>query len=525
MKTFSFTARLPDELKEQLHELWPQPRRFVAIEFERGVLKFLMIAGRPDREQVRYLKVKFLSSDKHEEILKTLRTHMQAMGLPRGARVTITVPQQDVHVKLWRLPSQDPAELRQMIRFRLQKEIPLPMADIVFDYRPVAQEADGHTRILVVVARRQKVEHYSRLCRQVGLVVEAVRLSGEATYHEFRKTLQALPELASQCLVLVDVDFAATTVNIIDRGNLVFCRSLARSVSDLMDRLTGPSAKHAYVEWIDELASGVADTIAAFQRHGWHAASQHVVLTGWLPQVRAIGERLTDHLGLTVSWFDPTIPLTATAQTETELTTHRWFSIAALLGMVEKNGQSLMDLRPEAERQSLRRRELRRQLTYLALLTVYLLVLIWGTLTLTLHRREARLAQLRQEIATLQPRVKAIKRWQQAREAMAKQLGTDLTAAVVAQVLEVLPAGIELNSLTFARGDGLLVRGTAGSLAEVFDLPQFLAPQPALGECVIHSANRRKQTDGTEIVEFEMKIDLQTPDKSATHNPDDLPPP
>ena len=360
-----------------------------------------------------------------------------------------------------------------------------------------------------MVGRRQEIERYMKLCQTAGLMVEAVRVNMEATYLSFLQTCRDHQRLSEQTLVLVDVDFSATNIYVIDRGHLLFCRSVAQGVSDLIDRVAGHPRATAYDEWIDELAGGVVDTLAVHHSAlaGSVPAIGEVVLSGWLPRAQVLSQQLGEKLGIPASWFEPAISFGH----DTEAAPHYWFSVSALIGMADAPpDQPLMDLRPEPERRAQRWRHLRRRAIHTGLLMAYLLALILTVLHFSVQRRESLVQHFQNEIAALQPTVDAIQRRQQTQQRLNAQFGiSELTADLMSQLLEALPAGVELGSLTFARGENLILRGMAGNLTEVFDMPPALAQHAAFQEIVITSADRRSQLGGGEVVEFEMKIDLR----------------
>lgn len=492
------------------HELLPKVHKFVAIEFDRNLIKFIQVNGPSVTDHVQFLKVKFLSSNQDEEIRKVLQDHLEEMELRKGTHVTISIPRHSVHAKVLRLPSHDAGELRKMAFYHLQNEIPIEPKEVVYDVRVIAREQNGYARIMVVIAHKRESKRYVELCESVGMVVDAIRLNIEAIYHSFLLFLKDFPDLQSKCMALVDVDFSATNVIIIDDDNLLFCRSVGKGMEDLMERMVGPQRLAEYDNWIEELSRGVTDTIAIFDQSGVNLPVGHIALTGWLPRVQNLTGKLEETLGVPVSWFDLTMPLGHLAGSEDKSTRHHWFSISTLLGMVGGRGHELMNLLPDEDRQQRRKRELIRGAVHAGLILLYMVLLIAGTARYALHQRHLVLAELNEKVVALQPRVRALHKRQQVEASLEKELvSTEATSFLIAQVLEKLPSSIELRSITFMRGEKVVVRGVARRLGDVFNLPQKLAVQPGLGETVITSADRRQRQGKEPEIEFEMQISLQ----------------
>lgn len=488
-------------------ELLPNSRPFIGIEFDRSLIKLILVGGRGAKEHVRDLQVKFLSSEREEEIRMVLQEVLSAMGIKRGMYATISIPRHSVHAKVLRLPSHDREELRKMVTLHIQKDIPLPLQELVCDFRVVAREDEGYARVMVVFARRREVEHYLELCTSVGLKVEAIRLNIEATYQCFLQSLHRHPEFDAKCMALVDIDFSATNVLIMDRGDLLYCRSVGKGVGDLMERMVGPFRNAEHETWIDELSRGVADTIAIFQKNALGGPVEYIALTGWMPQVNKLTEIVMHNLNVPVCWFDPVVPSGPLTDASDGKALHHWFSISTLLGMAQGRHQNLMDLRPAEERRQQYRGDLMRKGLSTGLHVVCLLLLLFATVKFALHERNLAVTRLQEKFVALKPKVEYINKWDKVRQALQKQLGTpEHTSAVLGQLLDQLPPGIELNSLTFKRGEKLVVRGVGGSFADVFYLPTVLAGQPSFDKAIITSADRQERQGAKAVVQFEMRI-------------------
>ncbi len=495
-----------------ISDIDPRAKKTLAIEFDRNLIKFVLVDARGLQHGVHFLKVKFLSTEREREILKVLQENLLEMEVKRGQHATISIPRHSVHTKILRLPSHDPKELRKMALYQLQKEIPLPIAEIVFDFRVIAREDNGHTRIMAVMARLSEIRRYLELCKEVGLRVDAIRLNIEAIYHALQ-FIKDFKQLRESRIALVDVDFSATNILMLDRGNLLFCRSVGKGVSDLMDCMVGPERAVVYETWVNRLSDGIQSTIAVFDKSGLNRKVEHVALTGWLPRTKQLCQKLNDDLGVDSKWFDLMTPIRHYSQRQDDYSTRHWFSISTLLGMTAAPGADLMDLRPTEERRSHRKRTTLRQAIYAGLILCYILLLGLGSARLALHRRQEAVATIEHKVASLQPQVDLILQGQKLQNLLEAQIGsTKLTSSFLSKLFGHLPAGIELTSLTFLRNESMVVRGVAGALSDVFNLPPILAQQPEFNEAVIINADRRVQGEEEQVL-FEMKINLQKNEK------------
>jgi hypothetical protein len=95
-------------------------------------------------------------------------------GFRRG-RATVALSREHVSLKRMTLPTTDPAELPEMVRLSMVRELPFDPADAVIDYVP-ADEAEGRTTVLAAAMPRSMVDHVRAVAKAAGLRIEQVSL-------------------------------------------------------------------------------------------------------------------------------------------------------------------------------------------------------------------------------------------------------------------------------------------------------------------------------------------------------------
>ncbi|RMI17143.1 MAG: hypothetical protein D6681_03720, partial [Calditrichaeota bacterium] len=279
---------LGERVGEWTRELLPRSGQFIGIEFDRQVVKFLVVRRRRKREWVHSLKVKMLATPDWEAFQIALTECVQHAGIKRGAHAVIALPLNLVHTRYVKLPAGPPRELRQMIRYHLPREMPLSPEEMVYDFRVLETDEQGHARVLVFLARKDDVQTYIELCRAAGLVVDAVRVSAEAVYRSFMRLFEAEPDIRSKYLTVVDVDFSSVKVLFIDRGELAICRHVPMGVANFADSLIDGSRQDAYGLWSQGLAQSIHQTVTLVRRELGEREVQQVFLSGWLPRAETL---------------------------------------------------------------------------------------------------------------------------------------------------------------------------------------------------------------------------------------------
>ncbi|KAA3618396.1 MAG: hypothetical protein DWQ05_07710 [Calditrichaeota bacterium] len=496
--------------KSSLPNFFSKSKQRIAIEFDTNLVKVILVDNANSPDSARYVKVKFLPDDCDINIKKALEDHIRETGIHSKIHTSIAVPRHLVHAKLARVPSHDPAELQDMIRYQVENELPLPLKDVVYDFRVVSREDDGYAHVMIVVARRAEIERYATIARSVGLIIDAVVLTFEAIYYSFLKFFGKLPEISTQCIALVDVDFSNANIIVIDRGELIFCRSVKGGVNHLIENMVSTNREKSYNNWLIGLTQGVSDTLQVFKQENVFARVEHIILSGWLPKVHFITEFMTRQLDMPVAWFDTAVPLEHLVETGVDGVKKNWFSVSALLGMVCENPGTFMDLRTENDKKISKMRNTVQKMSRLLGLIVYIVLLSIITFEIALHLRDGAIVELQDKIHALKPNLESFQRAKNLDSEINKRLGgSEYTATIISQLFEKLPAPVKLRSVTFLRGDKLIVRGTSVRLADIFNLPQIFEGQPAFTTVNITSADRRVLADASEIVEFELNIKLK----------------
>ncbi|RMF56145.1 MAG: hypothetical protein D6748_14185 [Calditrichaeota bacterium] len=509
------TLALPDKgglnLQRFRREIFSGTRKYCAVEFDRHVLKMMVVEGRATNERVRALKVKLLSTASEEELILFLNEFISDANVPAATPVLISIPQNIVHIKLHRFPSEDPEELTKMISYHIRDEIPIPVHEIIYDFK-IVEQTEGYSRVLIALARERDVAKYVDICHRVGLKVTGVRVNIEMIFHSFTHFISGASTFSDASFILVDVDFSATNVLVVEGGQLKFCRSVSQGVATLIDDVQMTKQSAMFDNWIDDLSTGIQHTMAVLQKESEFPEISTMVVTGWLPRKEVLITRLRENLQLAVEWFDPLIPLKHFSNNGDNAIFHHWFSISALLGMIQSRHESTMDLRPPEVRKHQKRIESLKQVALTTLLLIYMIAISITAFTITLHQQQGVITTLEEALFQLKPQVAWLKKTQKVKTLLKEQLGgTEPTISLLAPVLTNLPRNIQLNSITFIRGEQILLRGRAHSMGEVFMFTEKLSQEGQFEEVLISSADRKINSTGAESIEFEMKVRFKKP--------------
>lgn len=150
----------------------------------------------------------------------------------QGEGVAVTLPGDRAFVRTIELPKTALRQLAEVLPFELEAQLPIDLADLVYDSALFARaDADAPLRVRAVAARIDDVRARIELVREaIGLEPERVVPAGTAFAP--LAALVASPEIAGP-LLFADVDARHAEVVVVEGGVVVFERTLSRGTAGL----------------------------------------------------------------------------------------------------------------------------------------------------------------------------------------------------------------------------------------------------------------------------------------------------
>lgn len=111
-----------------------------------------------------------------EDVGAALRAKLRELGVT-GRRVHVGLPRRRAVVKMLEVPPVVGADLRRMVGFELDRHLPFPASDAVFDFHVLDESPGRPTRVLLVAVERRSSERVQQLLRDAGLTPRLVDLT------------------------------------------------------------------------------------------------------------------------------------------------------------------------------------------------------------------------------------------------------------------------------------------------------------------------------------------------------------
>lgn len=332
-------------------------------------------------------------------------------------RAVLVLPQRLAVCRVLDLPSRNEREIASMAVLQAGRLLPLSPEEIATGHRLLRRNADGTSRVLLMVVRRSEIQTALALCGEAGLAVESILLD----------LLVAAGVTADG--VVVRVVPGEAQIGVWENGAPVMLRGFP---------------------WGGDAADLAAEVSASLS-----SLREVAPVRGWGP-LRLVGiapgSPMADALRGAAD-----VP---SAAIEWEKTDPADLALSAARGPV---GPGLL---PRQERELLSRAVRRRRRRRAVFLLTAALAAAVGLELFRTFRREDRLAALTREEKTLSARVAPVAAMAEAldRRAAATRVSS---AGNILRVLEgALPAGVSLERLVYERGRRVQLHGEAPTLNE-----------------------------------------------------------
>jgi Tfp pilus assembly protein PilN len=152
-----------------------------------------------------------------EDAAGAIRRQLLEAGV-RTRRAQVGLPRRAVVAKAVELPAVPGADLRRMVGFELERHLPFPPSDALFDFEVLESGAGRPVRVLLVAVERRSQERVRQLLRDAGLVPRLV----DVAIHGLARLLAGDP---ARGRIVLWLEAADAELAVVVRGRVVGSRA------------------------------------------------------------------------------------------------------------------------------------------------------------------------------------------------------------------------------------------------------------------------------------------------------------
>jgi len=416
----------------------------------------------------------------------------------------ISIPRHLITTRNLELPSANPLEIKGMIELQIGKQTPYASEEIIWDYQILGSNADGYSRVQLVIVHRDVIERYSKILATAGLKGPKVGFSSEGLLNWSRLIEQGKAP-SGKAQVLIEVDYDTSDFEIILDDKLVFGRSLSVGFSQLPGQLE---------EWQKKFVQEVNHSIYVYQTEVLGLGKEISKIIISKPEM--VGDSLEKSIlekefGLPVEVVDQlkNISLTEEAVNAYAKIVRTDVSFSALAGLALAFGEQKINLIPQEQQISKVVQEKGKDLYLMGIFLVFILVAVSGIFLGRTYNKERYLGQITKRLSEIQNKTKELTGMIRAIETIKERVFTrGLALNLIYEVHQVISPEIHLVSMSFDGKEFLILRGESNMMSEVFIFITKLEESGYFRDVKSKYATKR-MVEGKEITEFEISCSLE----------------
>ena len=420
---------------------------------------------------------------------------------PLGAKeVGLLFGREMFSLRTLELPSTDSKEITSMLELQLGKLTPYPRAEIVSAWAVIGSFRDGYTSVLLAIGRKTLIDGVLQFLKTKGVTPRWAGVSTEGLEAWAAHTKQGLQVAQGQLVALVDIDFASTDCAILSSdGRLLFTHSIG----------IGHDQLSASPEAVVRLAGELIRLPRILVHEEITGTIGRGLVTGAAVATEQLVAQLAAQWGIAVDVVDSLEPFAPGPLREQAEATHASFT--PLLGFLVSKQSPRIDLIPQEVRvsQALRVRSVELGRLAGSLAAILLLVGVFYVERILLWRRY--LAQLRQQLTTVEQTSRDVLQRQQAMQRIHSWLDPSRSALeVLRAIAEAVGPEVTITQLAYAEQEPVKLLGKASTMTAPFELIDRLK-QPGFFASVHSRSVSKARGSGSAGAEFEIVCELAPP--------------
>ena len=156
-----------------------------------------------------------------EQIRMAVEELRTSLNLKKGETVNYTLPSQSVFTRFVRLPGANAEDIRSVIAFEAQQNVPFPIDEVVWDYQIMGKPRDGQWDVVLVAIKSDQLSQLNDAVEAGGLKAGYIDVAPMALYNAFRFNYSQ----ESGTSLLIDIGSRTTNLIFVE-GEKVFSRSI-----------------------------------------------------------------------------------------------------------------------------------------------------------------------------------------------------------------------------------------------------------------------------------------------------------
>ncbi|MCB1194594.1 pilus assembly protein PilM [bacterium] len=505
----------------------------IGLEIDSASIKAAQIRIKPNGTvQVEKIAVAELKYFAFTEVPAIIRSFLKEHGFKRQ-RAASCFPRNLSTIRFLHLPSVNARELKEMVDFQSMKQIPYNKEDMIVDYEIVSQGGEGYSNVLLAITHRNVIFQHLDTLEAAGLNIERIDINSRGIFRAYRYFAQ-IPETAADgkpktADALIDIDYAHTTIQVMDEDNLLFTRAITLGINHLLLKEKKYQEESANANWQAELIEELYRSFAVFYREHTDYKLRKILLCGGAGNFLHIEQNISARFGIPVEMYSFTDKIEfAKGLNVPAQINGKQVSLMGVIGLLLPGAYRPLNLIPPQVKSARKRQHRLAKLSVTALLCLGLAIAGSYKFYEAVNVKALQIESLQQQVGALAPRVDRLEAMRSKIEVIREQFtGKRSSLDFLRELYVVIPEKIFLSAFLYDETKYIVIKGTAENMSEVFDLIPKLENSPYFEKVSSRGVKRRKVAD-KEVIDFEIqcsliKDDSETQPDTGTENQEPVP--
>lgn len=419
----------------------------------------------------------------------------------KPSHVVSSIPRYLAAVKYVTLPSNNKKEIKEMLEYEAEKQIPFPIDKAEWDFQILDGESRDESSILLVAVKKNIIEEHLSLLKECGLKPDVIDINSFAIFNSINNTNQLKEK---SVIALIDIGSRMLEINIIKEGVLRFTRSASVSCDDLtqmmqkelnIDSERAERLKREYgliapeagelaespiakvtKQWLSGLIYEIRRSLDAYKVEQYGGRVEKILLIGGGAKLKGLVDILKDRLDIEVGIANPLKNISYSSSVSIVADMEPVFASAIGLSLRENIKNSIeINLIPawvEEEKRLKMRRSIRFVATSLVTLTIAAVVIALTDKAKASWSQLNRLDSQLDELNLVHSQVERVKKQKDVIEEYQWEGATILE--VLLALSKFSPPDIYLTNLKFKKNEGLDFTGKAASRSSISNMVNIL---------------------------------------------------
>ena len=460
------------------------------LEITQSHVKLAVAKSEPSGNTITFLGAKNIVEISNQVVAEAIKELISESKV-KPQSLTCIIPRSSTIVRHLKLPSQDPAEIENMLDFQIKERIPYSREDIISDYLTIRRDEKGYSDILLATAHKDVVERYIEILNSINISPDICSLSSLGVSKWFG-SYQARGHKADKGVVLlVNLDSAVTDLCFCLGKDLISSRSISFGLNDINDE-----KKEGFLEQIHL-------TLTTYRKEKNNPDVSRIILITQTDKAEVLSQKLKSEFYLPVEIINPLDAISKGKDSFSVASSGLGdVSFAAVVGLALEREDEELNLLPDQIRERQKIKSLKKEFVFTGSVLVLVILFAIASVSINIYKKGQHLNQIDAKLKELGPEAEEIKDATKKLDLIKEHLNFSGSGIdIIYELYNILPTSMSLNVFNLDDKGNLTLQGVSSQMSDIFGFQSNLEKSNNFKNVEVKYASKRRTRQG-ELTDF-----------------------